>query len=284
MARIGIIGASGLLGHELVPALSGAGHDVVSMGRSAGSQLTVDLGNLDSVRDAIRQSGAKVFVNLAALTDVDACERAPDDAYRINVRSVENLAEALSDVAGAYLIQISTDQVYDGDGPHQEADVRLTNYYAFSKYAAELASARVSAACLRTNFFGPSSVEHRISLSDWVLRSLSARREITLFADVFFSPLTMHRLCSLIERVVAVRPLGVFNVGSTDGMSKADFASELAMAFGLSMASAKRGSVLDSPLLAHRPRDMRMDVTAFESAMGMRLPTLISEIHSLRSH
>ena len=54
-----------------------------------------------------------VVVHTAALGDVDACERHPDEAYRVNVQGTEAIARAAVAV-GAKLIHISTDQVYDG--------------------------------------------------------------------------------------------------------------------------------------------------------------------------
>src|SRR5256885_13003403 len=77
-----------------------------------------------------------VVVNLAGLTDVDECERKPQLAYLTNVRIVENLGQWIRDGGNkSYLVQVSTDQVYDGPGPHKEHDVTLGNYYGFSKYA-----------------------------------------------------------------------------------------------------------------------------------------------------
>ena len=66
----------------------------------------------------------------------------------------------------------------------------LTNYYSFSKYAAELAL-RVNSTILRTNFFGKSMCEQRSSFTDWVYHSAINKQNIVLFSDVFFSPLSM---------------------------------------------------------------------------------------------
>jgi dTDP-4-dehydrorhamnose reductase len=87
----------------------------------------------------------------------------------------------------------------------------------------------------------------------------------------------------MIEQVVCQRPIGVFNVGSADGMSKADFAYALAAALNLPTASMQRGlsSALHC-LKAYRPKDMRMNSQKFEHRMGLVLPTLIEEISSMQ--
>ncbi|MFK5108567.1 hypothetical protein ACI394_28930, partial [Klebsiella pneumoniae] len=86
---------------------------------------------------------------------------------------------------------------------HAERDVTITNYYAFSKYAGELAAAAVDGVNLRTNFYGPSHCEGRASFSDWLIRSFRQSSPITVFEDVYFSPLSITRLCSAIGAVVA---------------------------------------------------------------------------------
>jgi dTDP-4-dehydrorhamnose reductase len=87
----------------------------------------------------------EIIVNLAALTNVDLCERHPQLAYLSNVKIVENLASSIRNLPiRCHLVHLSTDQVYDGAGPHKEEDITLSNYYAFSKYASELAAERAS--------------------------------------------------------------------------------------------------------------------------------------------
>jgi dTDP-4-dehydrorhamnose reductase len=93
----------------------------------------------------------------------------------------------------------------------------------------------------------------------------------------------MRSLGVYIERVLREPRAGVFNLGSRDGMSKADFAFELAAALGLPTPSMSRGVSTQARLPAYRPKDMRLDCSAFEQAYAVRLPTLVEEIHSLRA-
>jgi dTDP-4-dehydrorhamnose reductase len=152
------------------------------------------------------------------------------------------------------------------------------NYYAFSKYAGELAASAVGSTILRTNMFGPSRCEGRHSLSDWLVGAMRRGDQVTVFQDVFFSPLSLETLSEQMAIVVERRVPGTFNLGSRDGMSKADFAFELAEQVGLRTDLLKRGSLKDVPLNARRPEDMRMQVAKFESAFGVTLPSLKSEI------
>ena len=284
MNSILVTGSPGMLGSCLVPYLRSRGNEVVELSRTGQSSVHADLSDSGQVCAALDRIVPRSIVNLAALADVDACQRTPQRAYVANVRIVENLAAWIDARGkGCQLVHISTDQVYDGAGPHREDDVTLTNYYGFSKYAGELAAARVGATVLRTNFFGPSQCAGRASLSDWLVKSLTARDAVTVFDDILFSPLVLRTLVEQIDRVIREPRAGVFNLGSKQGMTKADFAFALAQILDLPTASISRGNSESRKLTAYRPKDMRMDSTRFEQAYSVQLPTLREELHSLRA-
>ena len=284
MTKILVTGAQGMLGCYLIPHLRACGYEVARHSRKGHMEVRANLTDADQVGVALDEIAPEVIVNLAALANVDECESHPQLAYLANVRIVENLAKWMrKDGNSCHLIQISTDQVYDGVGPHEEEDIALTNYYGFSKYAGELAAATVSSTILRTNFFGPSKCSDRMSLSDWVVQSITQGDPITVFNDVRFSPLSLQRLVEFVELFIAKRQQGVFNLGSKDGMSKADFAFTLAEVLDLPTKQMSRGTSDKVRLTAYRPKDMCMDSSRFEDVCGVELPTLREEIHSMKT-
>ena len=276
-----VLGATGLLGARLVPVFS-AHWTTVTHARSGGADRIADLADREATANMLSTLRPGLIVNLAALTNVDACEDDPQKAYLGNVKVVENIAAWMESTnTRCHLLHISTDQVYDGKGPHVEEDVTLVNTYGFSKYAGELAALRVGATVLRTNFFGRSTKPGRESLSDWLARSLRARTPIQVFDDVLFSPLGLNTLVDMIARAAQAAPPGVFNLGATDGMSKADFAFAFAAALGIERPAMQRATSFASKLLrARRPTDMRMDSRRFEQLLGVRMPSLRQEIES----
>jgi dTDP-4-dehydrorhamnose reductase len=277
-----IAGASGLLGTVLAPILIDAGYEVVRHGHRGVSDVFCDLTDRDATIALIDSVSPQVVINLVARTDVDMCERDPHGAYLLNVRPVENMVSAMRDHANAYLIHISTDQLYDSIGPSREDEIRLTNTYALTKYASELAAALMPSTILRTNFFGHSVFPGRKSFSDWLTDSLRDGSPITVFTDVVFNPLSMGTLGAMIGRVLEKRANGVFNLGSRGAMSKADFAFELARIYGLPTHNVKRGLSSEMDLLAYRPKDMSMSCACFETAFDVVLPTLEDEIKDLK--
>jgi dTDP-4-dehydrorhamnose reductase len=283
MANVLVTGATGLLGSRLVPLLHTRGHQVTRLGHTHFSQLNADLTNYEQTTWALDQARPEIIVNLAALTNVDRCETYPQEAYLLNVKTVENLsAWILSTSRPCHLIQISSDQVYDGAGPHAEGELTIRNHYAMSKLAGEFAAGTVNSTILRTNFVGRSLREGRASFTDWLYDALDSKTPINVFDDVMFSPLAIETLCDCIERSIVERPLGVFNLGSRDGMSKADFAFEFAGAVGLSTNALLRiNASAVTTLAACRPTDMRMQCEKFEMRMGLKLPRLIDEVQML---
>lgn len=283
MAKVLVTGATGLLGSRLVPLLQTRGHLVTRLGHTHVTQLNADLVSYEQTARALDQARPEVIINLTALTNVDRCETHPQEAYLLNVKPVENLSAWMQSTSRTcHLIQISSDQVYDGAGPHAEDELTIRNHYAMSKLAGEFAARTVNSTILRTNFVGRSLREGRTSFTDWLNDALRSRKPINVFDDVMFSPLAINSLCDCIERSIVERPEGVFNLGSREGMSKADFAFKFAVAVGLptnALVRSKASAI--ATLAARRPTDMRMQCEKFERRMGLRLPKLIDEIQGL---
>lgn len=277
--KVLVLGANGLLGSELLSNAYLSQYEVVGhFGRS--NEDHADLSMLDQTVHYLDRIKPDVIVNLVALTNVDYCEQHPNESYLGNVRVVENVVAWINQQSSkVQMVQISTDQVYDGPGLHLEDSVSLKNYYGFSKYAGELATGSIDAAILRTNLFGKSKTDQRASFTDWLYRALTNNENIQVFDDVYFSPLSMSTLCNMITRVVQQDITGVYNLGSKQGLSKADFALAFAQALDLNTEHMTRASVDDVDVIkTYRPKDMRLNVDKFEQTLAITLPNLHQEI------
>lgn len=281
--KILVLGGTGLLGSHLLSGKYLLGYDCVSQGRGLDADIQVDLLNPQKVCEMLTKLQPVAIINLVALTNVDLCESMPNNAYQVNARTLQHIVDSCRKLdLNPRLIHISSDHLYDGNGPHQEDAVNLTNYYAFSKYTAELVASTVKSVILRTNFFGKSRILKRESFSDWIFKELTLKNNILVFSDVLFSPLSLHTLCRTIELLVDSNITGIYNLGSHNGMSKADFAFKFANTLCLSTENMTRVNSTDvSELRTYRPKDMRLNVDAIENVLGIKLPNLDSEIEQV---
>jgi dTDP-4-dehydrorhamnose reductase len=283
--RVLLIGSTGLLGTTLSSELKNSGFEIVTVSRSGPSDIRVDVSNKKSLFDSLSESVTNfhVVINLAALTSVERCEDRPDLAHRANTATAENIACWIKELSpSTHFIQLSTDHVYEGCGPHKESDVTLVNTYALTKFAGELAAKMVPSTILRTNFVGASEAPSRRGLTDWLYDSLTQEEHIQVLNDVLFSPVSISTLCSVITEVIKQQPVGVFNLGSSGGMSKADFDFAFAGLVGLPTKYMSRvGASTAKFLRARRPLDMRMDSSKLEGKLGIKLPSLLDEIRKV---
>ena len=136
---------------------------------------------------------------------------------------------------------------------------------------------------LRTNFFGKSIHSSRLSFSDWIVSSLTEGKKITLFKNILFNPISINSLVDILIEIRGSNKFGLYNLGSKNGMSKAEFGLELAESLNLNTKNISVDTDDKSNLLAYRPKDMRMNCDKFENSFKIILNSLENEIDILRS-
>lgn len=130
--RIGILGANGQLGRDLVKVF--AGRDVTALTRA-----DFDVTDYVKTREAITNARPDTLINTTAYHRVDDCETLPETAYSVNVLALLNLVRIANDI-GATLVHFSTDYVFDGqaDEPYTESSPPMPlSVYGNSKLAGE---------------------------------------------------------------------------------------------------------------------------------------------------
>ncbi len=136
-ARWLVVGAHGMLGHDLMEVLAGAGREVVGM-----DLPEIDITSPDSVAAALEAVAPEMVVNAAAYTAVDAAEEHEELALRVNGDGPAVLAQAIAARPGIRLVHLSTDYVFAGDAasPYAEdAEPAPRSAYGRTKLAGELA-------------------------------------------------------------------------------------------------------------------------------------------------
>lgn len=130
--RVLVTGAAGQLGCDVRRAF--AGDDVVALGRAE-----LDVTSEPAVVAAVRDARPELVVHTAAWTKVDACETDPRTAMAVNAAGAWWVARAC-DLAGAAMVYLSSDYVFDGTAgrPYDEGDAtNPQSVYGRSKLAGE---------------------------------------------------------------------------------------------------------------------------------------------------
>ncbi|MET8138255.1 MULTISPECIES: dTDP-4-dehydrorhamnose reductase [unclassified Streptomyces] len=137
-----VIGATGMLGGEVVAQLTARGVDPMTSGRAE-----LDLTDPAAVADAVAGALADVVVNCAAWTAVDLAETEEAAALAVNGTGTDHLARACA-ATGSRLLHVSTDYVFSGTPadlgrPYAEAaHPAPRTAYGRTKLAGERAVAR----------------------------------------------------------------------------------------------------------------------------------------------
>ena len=163
--RVLVAGAAGMLGLDVLRAGERAGHELIGLARPE-----LDITNEASVTAAIERARPEAIVNCAAWTDVDGAESSPEAARAVNADGAGNLARAAA-AAGARLLHVSTDYVFDGEAPlgrdgrprpYLEADPTAPrSAYGRTKLEGE----RQVLACARQ---GGAGEAHTVARSSWL--------------------------------------------------------------------------------------------------------------------
>lgn len=277
-ARIFITGGSGLL--ALNWALATRGKHAVTLGLherqislSGVQTMRADLESVDFLARAFDEGKVGMVVHTAGFTNVEECEAKPDLARHINVDLAANVAKACAKL-NLPLVHISTDHLFRGTEAMvtEGAPVAPVNVYGRSKAEAELQvlAAHPQALVMRTNFYGWGP-DYRRSFSDVIIASLRSGKALTLFKDVFYTPILIEAVASAAHDLVKSKADGIFHIVGDERISKYEFGLKIAKEFGLDAALIKPGYLADQPTLIQRPKDMSLSNRKISALLGRKL-------------
>jgi dTDP-4-dehydrorhamnose reductase len=241
-----------MLGRDIVAAFRHA-HHVLAASRSGGDP-SVDATDAASVRAALEATRPDVVINSAAWTDVDGAERAPDDAWRVNMWGAWNLAAACAE-RDIPLCHISTDYVFDGTkgAPYTEFDAtNPLSVYGASKLAAEQAIRRVGGAAwlVRLQWLYGS---HGSNFPRAILALAAEGKPIRAVDDQFGGPTyTVDAAATLLD-IIENAPFGLYHAGNSGQCSRYEFTRAILEGAGYDPEMAIPASSADFARPARRP-------------------------------
>lgn len=267
-----VTGANGQLGREM-QRLSAV---------SPNNYLFTDVAELDitdagAVRQAVGQNAVEVIVNCAAYTNVERAEEDEAAAGRLNCEAVKNLAEAAA-AAGATLIHVSTDYVFDGTAhrPYaEEAETSPLGAYGRTKLAGEKA---VEASGCKYLIFRTAWLysEYGNNFLKTMLRLTGEKEHMNVVFDQVGTPTYAGDLAmtifSIIEGGYFAGNEGLYHFTNEGVCSWYDFAVEIAAAVGHDKCRIMPCHTSEFPTKAARPAYSVLDKTKVKTTFGVEIP------------
>ena len=247
MLKIWIVGAAGQLGMAINQVLDPLEVEVFNT-----DQEELDITHTDEVLNFGEINRPDVIINCAGVVDVELCEANPELAYRVNALGARNLSIVARKV-GAKIVQLSTDDVFDGLSkvPYSEFDdTNPKTVYGRSKRAGE-------------NYVKEFTHKHFVVRSNWVygegnnfvnnvLAAAKEGRELPVASDQFGSPTSAKDLARLILHLIKTNEYGTYHVTCQGVCSRYEFAQEILKLAG--MATGLRAvPTAESQLSSARP-------------------------------
>lgn len=281
MKKVLITGSNGLLGQKLLDLyLTIEDIELIATARGENryprkegyTYTSLDITNEKEVQHVIAQHAPDCIINTAAMTNVDSCETDKEGCDKLNVDAVAYLIAA-ANTAGAHLIHLSTDFIFDGKkGPYKEDDeANPLSYYGHSKLLAEN---MVREYCTKWSIartvlvYGVVNDMSRSNIVLWAKGALEKGQPINVVDDQFRTPTLAEDLakgCQLIEHKQAE---GIYNISGKDQMSILELVQRVANYFDLdaSVLRVVSSESLNQP--AKRPPLTGFNLTKSRKVLG----------------
>lgn len=262
-----VTGSAGLVGTQIVKDLAESNDVIYSCYNNSKPELGIatplDLTNSENIIKMIDDTKPDIIIHLAAMTNVDLCEKEKESALKVNAKATQTLAKQAAK-NGSFFVYVSTDYVFDGEkGMKKESDMPSpVDYYGYSKYQGELAVQDMASSWCIARTSTPFGMHHtKKSFPVFVAENLRAKKEITVVTDQYTSPTYVPNLSKMLIEISTRQILGVIHLAGATRISRYDMAILVAEKLGLEKNLLKPASINDMNWIAKRPKDSSLDVS-----------------------
>ena len=249
--KILITGARGMLGKE-VSAVFAAKHTVI-----ATDIPELDITNPIHINNWVLKHKPDIILHLAAMTDVDGCEKNPEAAFKINISGTKNIADACRENK-IQLLYISTSDIFDGTKktPYIETDIaNPINKYGKSKYEGELYIRQIlpNSYIIRTCWlFGGGRDDKKFVAR--IIAQAKSRKSLDVVNNIYGSPTYTKDLAHAIFRITGNNRPGIYHTANAGCCSRYEIAEKIIEYSGISTCKINGVSGDKFPTIAPRPR------------------------------
>lgn len=294
--RILITGGVSLLGKYLAEVLSEKNTVFITVHKTpldyflkklSSASFSTDLTNLALVEKLIQEIKPDTVIHLAALSQIDYCEKHPRSAYRVNVTATRNLCRVLAHTNSQFVFA-SSNAVFDGRGQFYKETDKTNPINVYGKTKAEAEKIVIGTPVLSTivrcsTFFGWQPMGVRENDVTYYLKKFSDPTSIYLVNDIFFTPIYAARAANAIQRVVQRRYAGIFHIAGSVQVTRYSFVSLIKNVFfkklPIKLIPVKSNYF---PHLAPRPKFGCLDITKMKQILKITPLTLTAELTRMK--
>ncbi len=234
----------------------------------------LDITNPEAIEEFVSNNAIDIIVNCAAFTAVDKAESSQELCHLLNAKAPEYLAAAIAK-RGGYLVQVSTDYVFDGTNhtPYTEDEATCPNsVYGSTKLEGEKLA---MAACANTmiirtawlySTFGNNFVKTMIRLGQ-------EKPELGVIFDQIGTPTYAGDLAAAIMAAInhGIVP-GIYHFSNEGVISWYDFTKAIHRIAGITSCHVKPLHTAEYPTPAARPHYSVLDKTKIKQTYGIEIP------------
>lgn len=271
-----VTGCMGQLGRSFRRAMALSDHRCIYTDVREGEDVqALDITDREAVASVVRDNSIGLIVNCAAYTNVNKAEEEEDIAYRINAHAPGILADVARD-AGAVLIHISTDYVFDGTGhvPYlEDMPASPQSAYGRTKLAGE--KAIIESGCrymifrtawLYSSFGG--------NFMQTIYEKTASEPVVRVVSDQVGTPTYAQDLADVLAGIIDAGMLdrtGIYHFTDEGVCSWYDFAKEICDMSG-HLCDVCPCRTIDYPTKTTRPHYSVLDKTKVKETFGIEIP------------
>ena len=272
--RVLVTGANGQLGNEMRRvSVQSNDHYIFT------DVAELDITNPEAVRQMVLENDVNVIVNCAAYTAVDKAEDDAELCEKINATAVKNLGLAAAE-AGAGIIHVSTDYVFDGTSCHpysEDMPTKPCSVYGKTKLKGEKNLLKIcpNAIVIRTAWlyspFGNNFVKTMIKLG-------SERESLNVIFDQVGTPTYALDLADAILKAMDQTidtehdKGGVYHFSNEGVCSWYDFTIKIHEIAGINTCKVNPIETKDYPTKAARPHYSVLNKTKIKQTFNITIP------------
>lgn len=236
--RIYIAGSGGMLGEAMHRILSEHHQlECTDIDVNAPWIKRCDFRNFDEYKISVKNYAPDMLLHLGAHTDLEYCEKNPDDAYRTNTLAVEHAA-TIANAITVPLVYISTAGIFNGEkrlyDDWDEGDP--LGVYARSKYLGEiLVASRVEKhfICRAGWMMGGGPAKDKKFISKIMGQLAAGAKIINIVDDKLGTPTYTIDFARNLEVLIGTEFYGLYNMVCGGQTSRLEVAQELLRILGL---------------------------------------------------